>query len=174
MKPSIRSAIVGAALAAASWFGIGTAHAEMMLNKVVMASLPNTPHSDTLDIDQAGTLTITVSDLVWPKALESLTFALADASEVLGHRTITGFGKKSTDESIHEGEDSFVYDVHGPMKLFSNVYAFADGHVCAYRIKVDFVPAVPLPMSAWLLVSGLVGLGAFWRKHETVTHSVVQ
>lgn len=149
------------------------AHADTILvDKNVMVTSPSVPKIELLVLSSAGLLTVTVTDMTWPQILQSLSFAITDNVSVLKNSATGG---------------TLLYEVAGPMTLFANVYGVPDSSAGAglYHIKASFVSAVPLPAAAWLLLSGLAGLGRLKTKHKnepsssrrehaTVTDFIVQ
>jgi hypothetical protein len=161
------AAVVGAAVLSS----MASAHADTLYSQNVMVTSTSAPNVQSLGTVSSGTVTMSVSDLMWPQALQSLSFSITNNQGVL--KSLTGPG-------------SLSYLVTGPMTLFADVYAqpnAADG-AGLYHINVSFIaatPAVPLPAAGWLLLSGMVGLATFKKKmtksafaHATVTNPVVQ
>lgn len=136
-----------------------TGHAEILLvsTPLVQGSLASaTPFS----VPGAGTVTAILSDLDWPARLASLTFAATTPTSVLA--SLNGPGQVS-------------FNVSGP-----GVYSAVVGAVASptsflglgwYSMTVDFAPAVPLPASVWLLLSGLGCLAAARRSKGTYNAS---
>jgi hypothetical protein len=135
----------------------GLAQADMLFDKNVMATMPATPKTESFNITQAGTLSVTISDLGLPQMLQSLSFAIADSKGVL--KRLNGVG-------------TLTLDIAGPQALFLDVYASPNASIGfgLYHIDGNFVPSVPLPFASWLLLSGLLGIGTLWRKHVAVTN----
>jgi hypothetical protein len=138
------------------------AHADaLLLSENVMVTAPGAPRVQSLGTVSAGTLTMSVTDLLWPQALQSLSFSINSNQGVL--QKLTGVG-------------SLSYLVTGPMTLFAGVYAQPNGGngVGLYHVNVTFVaaaaPPVPLPAAGWLLLSGIAGLAsssiAVFRMHR--------
>jgi hypothetical protein len=148
-----------------------SARADTIVNRNVMVGTPSVPMIETLSLTSAGALTVTVTDLLWPQALQSLSFAITNNQGVL--------------ESM-SGAGQLTYNATGPMTLFANVFAVSNSLAGSggYHINVSFSPSVvPLPGALWLLLSGIFGMaslnkgwfgGFLFRKHATVTNSVVQ
>jgi hypothetical protein len=103
----------------------------------------------TIHVNTAGTLSFTLIDESFSDALGSLSFALTNASGAL--TTMSGPGTLS-------------WDVAGPVTLYADVFASAQGtaNVGLYNLQLSFAPlvAVPLPMSGLLLGAALMIL---WR-----------
>lgn len=130
------------------------AHADTILvDKNVMVTAPSVPKIESLVLSSAGSLAVTVTDMTWPQVFQSLSFAITDNVGVLKSSATGG---------------TLLYDVTGPMTLFANVYGVPDQSAGTglYHIKASFVPAVPLPAAAWLLLSGLAGFGGLKTKHK--------
>lgn len=101
-----------------------------------------------LAVSGAGTLRVTLTDLGWPAQLTSLSFALTDATSVIGRMSAAG---------------TQTFRVGGAANLFAHVYGATTGplDLGLYSLRVQFTP-VPLPSAAVLLLAG-VGLFAAMR-----------
>jgi hypothetical protein len=101
-----------------------------------------------MSIVGAGTLTVTLTDLGWPSRLASLSFALSDATSVLGRMTAPGIQS---------------FQVGGAANLFAHVYGATNSalDLGLYSLRVQFTP-VPLPSAAVLMLAGM-GLFAAMR-----------
>lgn len=97
-------------------------------------------------IPGAGTLQVTLTDLQWPERLTTLSFALSDATTVLGRMAAPGMQN---------------FTVGGAANLFAHVYGTAAGplDLGLYSLRVQFTP-VPLPSAAVLLLAGIGLFGA--------------
>jgi hypothetical protein len=105
-------------------------------------------------IPVAGTLTITLSDLAWPEALQSLSFSLTDTHSVLAQLVSPGV---------------LTVDISTPGQYFGFVYGAAQGalNLGLYSVSLSLtpsVPQVPVPAAAWLLLSGCGALFSFRRR----------
>jgi hypothetical protein len=108
----------------------------------------------TLKLSGAGTLSFVLTDLQFPAAFESLSFAVTNASTRL---------------TSMSGAGVLTLAVAGPTTLYADVFATTQGatNVGLYNLQVDFAPAapVPLPASGALLALALVSCtGALWRR----------
>jgi len=89
----------------------------------------------TIQIDAAGTLSFTLTDKLFPVALGALSFAVTDTHSALASMT---------------GPGTLSVDVTGPMTLYADVFATAQGAANAglYNLQVGFAPTVPVPVPA--------------------------
>jgi hypothetical protein len=102
----------------------------------------------------AGTVTITLRDLVWPDPFATLSLALTDSHATLAQLAAPG---------------AVSFDVSGPGKYFAFVFGQAQGalNMGLYSIHVSLAPSVapvPLPAAAWLMLSGFAGLLSLRRR----------
>lgn len=115
----------------------------------------------SLDTTGAGTISVNVSDLEWPVALQSLSFSGASQTQVLSTNTQTNPAHDLT----------FSFNVGSAGAFFAQVSAVAGASqfgslfpsIGAYSLDVTFtqqVSAVPLPPAVWLLATGLLGIAA--------------
>lgn len=114
----------------------------------------NALNINALSLSGAGTVTVNLTDLGFPTALDTLKLLVTDLDGIW--------------QSL-DGTGSLLIDVSGPTKLFAAVFARSTGDSLGlYNINASFAP-VPLPAAAWLLLSGLGGLGLFRRKGLTTS-----
>lgn len=107
-------------------------------------------------IPTAGKIIITLRDLVWPAALESLTFCLTDAPETKVFTSLTGPGE-------------YTFDIGSSGQFFGWITTVAQGSadLGRYSVDISLVP-VPLPAALGLLLSGLAGLALLRRRRSQV------
>jgi hypothetical protein len=107
-----------------------------------------------LQLDTAGSLSLTVTDMNFPESLGALSFAVTDANTLL----------KSMD-----GPGVMTLDVAGPVTLYADVFATAQGaaNVGLFNLQIAFtsVAPVPLPASGLLLAMILAPMLLFgWHR----------
>lgn len=134
-------------------FGAGQASASMLLFEQSGLLTGSQTVVRPIDLPGAGTLQITLTDLAWPTRLESLSFALSNAAQVL-----TVMNAPGTQTFFATGS---------PGQLFAHVHGSGAGPLDAglFSLRVEFTP-VPLPTAAVLLLTGL-GLVAAVRRPRT-------
>jgi hypothetical protein len=125
--------------------------------------------SETISVDapSAGTVSVTLTDLVWPDALSSLSFYGSNETSILSAASVTG------------GTQTF--DLTGASAFYAHISASAGSlgipglpNYGWYSVNIGFTPLqapVPLPASEWLLLAGLAavgGLGALrWTRRPS-------
>lgn len=101
----------------------------------------------------AGTVTLSVQRIVWADLFSQLstTVSLLDR-----------------DDLSFSGNALVMFDVAAGERFTTSVYALAAGPrgYGAYTLGISFVPQVPLPAAAWLLLSGLGALAAGSRHRK--------
>jgi len=110
--------------------------------------------SQSFDITQPGTLTVTLSNVSWPEKLSSLDFVLSTAGGLVG-------------PEMGEGTEEFQVTSG---RIYAQWFGKAQGplNLGVYGMKIAFTPsvgAVPLPTSIGLFFSGLALL--VWQRRST-------
>jgi hypothetical protein len=111
------------------------------------------PLMSEFDIPFTGTLTIQLVDLGWPE-FASLSFMMTSGHGVLAQLDAPG---------------TFTYELDAPGRFFGFLTGEPQPHdgllAGSYLLQISMVSSpsqpVALPAAIWLLLSGLVGLGAF-------------
>lgn len=102
--------------------------------------------SDSFDISGPGTLTVTLTNLVWPEQLADLDLVMSTDGGMLGPEM---------------GAGSQTFNVKGG-RYYANWFGNAQGplNVGVYGLEIEFCPSgtvpVPLPTSISLFLSGLL------------------
>jgi hypothetical protein len=112
----------------------------------------------TLELESAGTLSFTLSDMKFPELFGALSFAVTDANESLGQMT---------------GPGVMTLDVAGPTTLYADVYATAQGaaNVGLFNLQVSFASAAPVPLPAsGLMLAMILGLLSLPRWRLRLAH----
>lgn len=154
MNNLLRHAAVGVLLAG----GAMTAHAETVATTLFQSTTMVTSANinlTELDLTTPGTLSVSLTDLDWPSALNALSFTLFDATHVVGT----------------QGSGTWTFDIASPSTLFASVFAAPDSSAKAglYNVQISYLATaapVPLPATAWFLLSGVAGLAALRPKQK--------
>jgi len=120
----------------------------------------STTTSTAFEITAAGTYTVTLTDFAFPDPFQSLALAITSATATLALLTEPG---------------SFDLVLDGPMQLFALVFGVPNEESGVGLYGVNIVLArnggggepVPLPASAWLLLSGLAAAFRLNRARRT-------
>ncbi|MEO8019357.1 MAG: hypothetical protein ABI769_16220 [Pseudomonadota bacterium] len=104
---------------------------------------------------QGGILTVTLADLAWPGAMDSLSFSAATSTSLLAQLAAPG--------TVRVGLDAAG-------TYFATVYGVANPNVGSglYSLNLSYSP-VPLPAAAWLLMSGLALIRTCGRKKTVIS-----
>ena len=108
---------------------------------------------EAFTIPTAGTVTVQLSNIAWPQALDSLSFVASSASSVL---------------MAWNGSGTETFNVTAPGTYYAHVTGTAGGllDLGLYSLTVSFrsaVAPVPLPSPSTLLLAALVmSLGLGW------------
>lgn len=163
LRPKIRRVLATLCLALSAV----SAHADFLPGTVFDSTTLVTGaglNAGSFSVSGPGTLTIKLSDLLWPQAADTLDFALSSVGGVLANL---------------DGAGELTYEVTGPATFFASVYAVPVAGSATpgslYNLNISFTPsaAVPLPAGVWLAASGLAALAGLGRKQATVTNSAV-
>lgn len=124
----------------------GAARAEQLLavSPLVHGSLAS---ATPFEVPAAGTVTVILTDLNWPQKLASLSFAATTPTAVLAG--LAGPGVTSFTTSSAGVYDAVVDAVASPQSFLNLGW---------YSLRIDFAAAVPLPPTAWLILSGIACL----------------
>ncbi len=113
--------------------------------------------ADTFNLQSAGTLTVTLSDVAWPVPLASLNLVLNSSDGILG--------------PVMGGNSTSTFNIAAGGDVTAHLFGTAQGPLDAgvYSMIISFQPSattVPLPTSVVLLLSGL-GL-LLWQRRARV------
>jgi hypothetical protein len=104
----------------------------------------------------SGVVTLSVSRVDWGDLFSYLSTAIALPNQPL----LTG-----------SGDAQFMFNITAGERFITSIFAAAAGPrgYSAYSLGIAFAPRlsqVPLPAAAWLLLSGLAGLGVVARRRR--------
>ena len=140
----------GAALLALAGLSSAASHAETLLvipGQVVQGQLAL---AQPFTVPGAGTVSVTLTDLNWPAALASLTFAATTPTAVVA--SLSGAGQTSFTVGSTGLYDAVVDAVASPQALLN---------LGEFSLTVNFTAAVPLPPTSLLMLSGFGCLALF-------------
>jgi hypothetical protein len=108
--------------------------------------------SDSFVTSGAGTVTVTLQNTGWASPLTALSFSANSATQVLAAFNAVGLTS-----------DTAQFHVDAAGTYFANIMATAGGDMGLglYSLRMTFspsAPAVPLPSTGWLLLTGLFAL----------------
>jgi hypothetical protein len=150
----------GAVLAAAAFLGLSQsphalADTMMLLSDTTMVRGTSSA-TFSFDVPTTGTVTATLSNLVWPDSLKTLTFSATTANSTLSSWS-------ALDSSDQTRSEPFTV---GPGTYFAHIMATAQGdlNLGLYSLNVTFTPsAVSLPATEWMLLAGVLMLFGLTR-----------
>ena len=143
-------ALTGLAVAPHAWADSMPAQSMMVLGTQTT--------TDSFTAQTAGIVTLNVTGFDWASGLSALSFSASSATQLLASWSGTGPGFTS---------DTATFNV-GPGSYFVNIMATAasgglDMGLYSTRLTFDATPAVPLPSSGWLLLTGMFVLAGLAR-----------
>jgi hypothetical protein len=162
-------------VAVASALGLGlTAGALPQPAAADMVTAENLVLQSTLVINQqsnvysfstpgAGTLYVSIEDVLWPVPLASFNMSVNSPTSVLGTMNVGG-------------EMALTVSQAGGYSVNVNGTAGGSLDIGLYSLQVNFLPqgAVPLPGSLALMLGGLFALGGarwWWMRNESVMYT---
>jgi hypothetical protein len=139
-------ALTGLAVAPHAW-----ADTVLLAQSTMVVGTEST--TDTFVAPTAGTVTVSLKSFGWAAPLSALSFSASSATQVLASWSGTGVTS-----------DIATFNV-GPGSYFANIMATASGamDMGLYSLRMTFTPAVPLPSSGWLLLTGMFVLAGLAR-----------
>jgi hypothetical protein len=143
----IPMALTGLAVAPHAW-----ADSVPLLSQTTMV-VGTESTTDTFTAPTAGTVTVTLNSFGWAAPLSALSFSASSATQVLASWTGTGVTSDTATFNVAAGS------------YFANIMATASGamDMGLYSLRMTFTPAVPLPSSGWLLLTGMFVLAGLAR-----------
>lgn len=154
LRPSLKLGL----LAPLALIGLSAApHARADSILLAQTTLVNGSQStvDSFTTPGAGTVTVSLQSLNWPADLAALSFSATSADQVLAYWN--GGGTVTSEvTSFKVGEGTY----------FAHILATAGSsslNLGLYSLIMTFTPAVPLPASGWMLLTGLFVLGGLVR-----------
>ena len=165
-RSALKLALV-APLAVAALATAPHAYADTILLAQTTLVNGNVSTVDSFTAPTAGTVTVSLQSLNWPASLNALSFSATSASQVLASWNGTGLSSNTSTFDVAAGT------------YFTHVMASAGGilDLGLYSMMLTFspnAPAVPLPASGWMLLTGifvLVGLTRAVRRPFELTGS---
>ena len=142
-------ALTGLAVAPHAW-----ADSVLLAQSTMVVGSEST--TDTFTAPTAGTVTVSLNSFGWASTLSALSFSASSATQVLASWNGTGVTS-----------DTATFNV-GPGSYFANIVATATDtpgglDLGLYSLRMTFTPAVPLPSSGWLLLTGMFVLAGLVR-----------
>ena len=140
-------ALAGLAVAPHAW-----ADTVLLAQSTMVVGTEST--TDTFVAPTAGTVTVNLNSFGWAAPLSALSFSASSATQVLASWNSTGVTS-----------DTATFNV-GAGSYFANIMATATAgglDMGLYSLRMTFTPAVPLPSSGWLLLTGMFVLAGLAR-----------
>ena len=127
--------------------GIGCAQASMIVYEDAQVVSDDTIFTTAFEVTEAGTYKAELVDFEFPVAFDILSLMITQDLDILGYRFDTG---------------SFTFNVSTPGTLMASLAAIpGNAGPGAYALQIS---SVPIPASAILFFSGLIGLIAVGRR----------
>ena len=103
---------------------------------------------ETFSVPKSGSVTINLESLSWPTqtSMSALSFAVTSSSQVLASWNGNGLTGESATFDVGAG----TYYAH-----ITGTATSAGLGLGLYSVLMTFTPAVPLPASGWMLLTGL-------------------
>jgi hypothetical protein len=151
----LRRVVIGALLASATMAAQAETITTTLFQSTTMVTSANINLTE-LDLSTPGTLSVSLTDLKWPSALNALSFTLFDATHVL-NPTVQG---------------GLTFNITSAGTFFASIFAAPTSSAKAglYNVQINFQTSaaapVPLPAAGWFLLSGIAGLAAIRPKQK--------